>query len=173
VLLTAWAAVAVAETIRETTALQARIKWPNDLLLRGRKVCGILIEQGRGTVAGIGLNVNQTAQQFADAGLTEAASLASTAGRPFDRDGVARLLIERLDAEYDALLHGERSALESVWAWRIGLLGQPVTVETTDGAEHRGRLRDLGFDGVVLESSAGLVSLEPERVRQLYETRRG
>src|SRR6516225_4772837 len=43
-LLTAWAAVSVCETIREATSLQAKIKWPNDVLLQGRKVCGILIE---------------------------------------------------------------------------------------------------------------------------------
>jgi BirA family biotin operon repressor/biotin-[acetyl-CoA-carboxylase] ligase len=43
-LLTAWAAVSVCETIRQATGLQAKIKWPNDVLLRGRKVCGILTE---------------------------------------------------------------------------------------------------------------------------------
>ena len=54
VLLTAWAAIAVCETVRELTGLQATIKWPNDVLLDGCKVCGILIEQARGTVAGVG-----------------------------------------------------------------------------------------------------------------------
>src|SRR5206468_7692987 len=43
-LLTAWAAVSVCETILQLTGLQAKIKWPNDVLIRGRKVCGILIE---------------------------------------------------------------------------------------------------------------------------------
>src|SRR5438067_7450290 len=67
--LTAWAAVSVCEVIRQTAGLQARIKWPNDVLIQGRKVSGILIEQSRGTVAGIGLNVNQSAAAFAQAGL--------------------------------------------------------------------------------------------------------
>ena len=44
-ILTAWAAVSVCETVLELTGLEARIKWPNDVLVRGRKVCGILIEQ--------------------------------------------------------------------------------------------------------------------------------
>src|SRR5262249_51940124 len=44
-LLTAWAAVSVCEAILQLTGLQAKIKWPNDVLIRGRKVCGILIEQ--------------------------------------------------------------------------------------------------------------------------------
>ena len=64
-LLTAWAAVSVCETILPGgTGHQATIKWPNDVLVAGRKVCGILIEQNRGTVAGIGLNVNQTQEMF-------------------------------------------------------------------------------------------------------------
>ena len=51
-LLTAWAAVSVCETILNLTGIQAKIKWPNDVLIRGKKVCGILIEQSRGTVIG-------------------------------------------------------------------------------------------------------------------------
>ena len=47
--LTAWAAVSVCEAVRTSTGLDAKIKWPNDVFVRGRKVCGILIEQGRGT----------------------------------------------------------------------------------------------------------------------------
>ena len=62
-------------TIQKLVGSTARIKWPNDILLGGRKVCGILIEQGRGTVAGIGLNVRQSEQDFHDAGLLEATSL--------------------------------------------------------------------------------------------------
>src|SRR5882672_4818005 len=83
-ILTAWAAVSVCETIRRATDLDATIKWPNDVLIQGRKVCGILIEQGRGTVVGIGLNVHQTAESFAAAGLTEAGSLAVFSSRPLE-----------------------------------------------------------------------------------------
>src|SRR5438270_2430199 len=72
VILAAWAANAVCETIHQTIGLQATIKWPNDVLIRDRKVCGILIEQGRGTVVGIGLNLNQTAESFTAAKLPEA-----------------------------------------------------------------------------------------------------
>src|SRR5260370_14222896 len=68
-ILTAWAAVSVCRTIQELTGVEATIKWPNDVLLLGKKVCGMLIEQSRGTVVGIGLNVRQTHQDFAAAGL--------------------------------------------------------------------------------------------------------
>ena len=53
VLLAAWAAVAVCATVQRVTRLEPRIKWPNDVFLQDRKVCGILIEQSKGTVAAL------------------------------------------------------------------------------------------------------------------------
>jgi BirA family biotin operon repressor/biotin-[acetyl-CoA-carboxylase] ligase len=168
-LLTAWAAVAVAETVRLAAGVQSKIKWPNDVLIDGRKVCGILIEQGAGTVAGIGLNVRQSADEFTAAGLSDATSLSLVAGRMLDTHEVAWLLIERLDAEYDALL-GDVTALESAWQWRIGLLGRAVVAELADGAAVRGQLRELAFAVVVVEQPDGnLVRLVPETIRQLRE----
>src|SRR6516165_10834563 len=69
-LLTAWAAVSVCDLCHQLTGLPARIKWPNDVLIEGRKVCGILIEQRStgvdsfASVVGIGLNVTQNAGDF-------------------------------------------------------------------------------------------------------------
>src|SRR5262249_45838430 len=143
VLLTAWAAVAVADTAREITGRTTRIKWPNDVLLTGRKVCGILIEQTQGTVVGIGLNVNQTADQFADAGLPDATSLAAASGQTYDRDVVAGRLLDHLDAGYDVLLHGDVGLLEAVWREQLDLIGDWVSIELADGTRHRGRLRVL------------------------------
>jgi BirA family biotin operon repressor/biotin-[acetyl-CoA-carboxylase] ligase len=165
-LLTAWAAVSVCETIRLAIGLQAKIKWPNDVLLRGRKVCGILIEQGRGTVCGIGLNLNQSAELFSDQGLLEAGSLAMFTGRSLDLEETARLLIGQLDEEYDRLCQGDLHTLESCWTWRLGLFGKQVIAECHDG-HHQGRLIELGWDGVVLESSEETVRLQPEVVRHL------
>jgi BirA family transcriptional regulator, biotin operon repressor / biotin---[acetyl-CoA-carboxylase] ligase len=166
-LLTAWAAVSVCECILQAAGLQANIKWPNDVLVRGRKVCGILIEQGRGTVAGIGLNVNQSAESFAELGLTEAGSLAALAGRTFDVPQVALQLIGQLDAEYDRMWAGDLVALEACWKGRLGLLGRLVSVECA-GATHVGRLDDLGFDALGLRLQDGeLLRLVPEMVRHV------
>jgi BirA family biotin operon repressor/biotin-[acetyl-CoA-carboxylase] ligase len=169
--LTAWAAVAVCGVVREITGVPARIKWPNDVLLRGRKVCGILIEQARSaaglaTVAGIGLNVRQSAERFAAAGLPEATSLAHFTTPPETAE-VARWLIGRLDEEYGHLCEGDLATLEAHWKWHIGLLGRVVTAECTDG-NHRGRLRDLTFDAVELHRPGeGPLTLRPERVLHL------
>ena len=87
-LLTAWAAVAVCETIVEVADLEATIKWPNDVLVHGKKVCGILIEQRNtgqaawplAAAVGIGLNVSQTAAFFVAANLPLAGSLRTLSG---------------------------------------------------------------------------------------------
>jgi BirA family biotin operon repressor/biotin-[acetyl-CoA-carboxylase] ligase len=175
-ILTAWAAVSVCDTILELTGLQARIKWPNDVLVRGRKVCGILIEQrvthgaeaaSPATVCGIGLNVNQTADDFAAAGLPEATSLAVLTGQRRECPAVARRLLHQLDAQYDALCAGDLSSLEASWKGRLGLLGKEVVAACTDGP-HRGRLRDLTWDGVELARPDGTLDrLRPEAVAHL------
>ena len=166
-ILTAWAAVAVCETIRRCTTLQAKIKWPNDILIQGRKVCGILIEQARGTVAGIGLNVSQSPESLARAGLPAAGSLACFTDRPLDREEVARQLVEQLDEEYDRMCQGDLDTLEARWKRRLGLLGRPVAVECLDGVR-RGRLCELTFDRVVVELPGGrLFAISPEMVRHL------
>jgi BirA family biotin operon repressor/biotin-[acetyl-CoA-carboxylase] ligase len=169
--LTAWAAVSVCETILRATGLQARIKWPNDVLIRGRKVCGILIEQARGTVVGIGLNVNQQADTFAAAELTEAGSLAVFAERTFDVREIARLLIRQLDEEYDLLHAGDFAGLEARWKRRLGLLGKQVTAECHDRV-HRGRLLDVAFEHVELETADQRLHLLPETILHLDAVRR-
>jgi BirA family biotin operon repressor/biotin-[acetyl-CoA-carboxylase] ligase len=167
-MLTAWAAVSVCETILRLTGLQAKIKWPNDVLLRGRKVCGILIEQAQGTVAGIGLNVRQTEEELTAAGLPEATSLAVAApGVVSPTEEVARALVRQLDEEYDRLCQGDLVTLEACWKWRLALLGRSVRVECPDGT-HTGRLLELGWDGLVLDTSEGpLRRFLPETVRHL------
>ena len=97
-LLTAWAAVSVCETILHVANLQANIKWPNDVLILGKKICGILIEQCTtgnadfplATVVGIGLNITQSAEMFEQAGLPDAASLTSLSGMAFIYEDVAK-----------------------------------------------------------------------------------
>jgi BirA family biotin operon repressor/biotin-[acetyl-CoA-carboxylase] ligase len=196
VILAAWAANAVCETIRCLTALQSRIKWPNDVQVRGRKVCGILIEQKAGvraqgsgvsketsaassltpdpwpltpdfTVVGIGLNVNQTAESLEAAGLPQAGSLAFFTGGPLERRAVARELIKQLDAEYERLCQGDLATLEACWKWRTGLLGQHVLIECQNSS-HRGRLRELAWDGLILEQTGGeTLHLQPEMVKHI------
>ena len=170
VILTAWAAVSVAEAILALTGAQARIKWPNDLLIRGKKICGILIEQsGRAgsvtTVAGMGLNLTQTLEEFAAAQLPDATSLGIVSGGLIDAHSAAGVLVRKLDSAYSRLLAGERSAVEADWKGRIGLLGHQVVIEHPGGDVTTGRLRDMAFDGLEVETADGFVRvIAPETV---------
>jgi biotin-(acetyl-CoA carboxylase) ligase len=132
-----------------------------------RKVCGILIEQARGTVAGIGLNVNQSAESLAEAGLASAGSLRLFTDDPLDRWEIARRLIEELDGAYDRLYQGDFGTLEAVWKERLGLLGELVRVEGID-EYYLGRLRTLTWDCLQLDLvRGGRVELRPETVRHV------
>jgi BirA family biotin operon repressor/biotin-[acetyl-CoA-carboxylase] ligase len=168
-LLIAWAAVSVAEVARHLTGVTPRIKWPNDVLLHERKVAGILIEQSRFagrhvTVAGIGLNVTQTEEEFAAAELPEATSLGACGATVGDPRAVARLLLERLDETYDRLCRGDRGELEQRWRERLGFLGDEVIVELPK-SRVRGQVVECGFDGVVLRTADGeLWQAPPESI---------
>jgi BirA family biotin operon repressor/biotin-[acetyl-CoA-carboxylase] ligase len=167
VVLTAWAAVSVCETIRQVSGLPATIKWPNDVLVRDKKVCGILIEQNRGTVVGIGLNVNQSAADLAGAGLTVAGSLACFTGRHFDCMEIGRQLVFQLDDGHSRVRREDLATLEALWTDRLGLVGTHVHVECLDGTR-QGLLRDCGFGGLTIELSDGvLFQTAPESVRQV------
>jgi BirA family transcriptional regulator, biotin operon repressor / biotin---[acetyl-CoA-carboxylase] ligase len=166
-ILTAWAAVAVCDVIATTFALEATIKWPNDVLIEGRKVCGILIEQTRAAVAGIGVNVNQPAEYFAANGLNEGASLAMFAQRHSDCRDFARQLIETLDVEFGHLCQGAVGALENRWQKRLALLGKPVEIET---ATQRigGCLRAVTFTALEMElADCSTRVLLPEEVKHI------
>jgi BirA family transcriptional regulator, biotin operon repressor / biotin---[acetyl-CoA-carboxylase] ligase len=168
---TAWAAVSIAEAIRPLINHQPHLKWPNDVLVTGRKVCGILIEQSQCTVVGIGLNVNQSETQLVADKLPEATSLAILANHHFRIDEVTRLIIQQLDNEYDVLVNGDLGILEACWKSQLGLLGRTVVVELIDGKHLHGHLKDLSFAGLELEMNDGeLVRLVPEQVRQMGET---
>jgi BirA family biotin operon repressor/biotin-[acetyl-CoA-carboxylase] ligase len=164
-MLTAWAAVSVCELIQKTTGLDASIKWPNDILVDGKKVCGILIEQGQGTVAGVGLNVNQPASHFAALDLPLATSLAIATGQMRDSAEVARQLIIELDGQYERLCQGDVETLEARWKWRLGLVGRKLTAECAKESIS-GVLCEVSFDGVELFVAEGkIIRLRPEAVR--------
>jgi hypothetical protein len=110
--------------------------------------------------------LNQTAEHFAAAGLEQAGSLALFTQKNYDCEELARQLIGQLDEEYDRLCQGDLRTLESCWQWRLGLLGKPVIAECHDG-ERRGRLIELGWDGVVIDTGGELLRLLPEAVRHL------
>jgi BirA family biotin operon repressor/biotin-[acetyl-CoA-carboxylase] ligase len=149
-------ALAVAGAIEEITGLRPGIKWPNDVLLAGRKVCGILIEtSGDVAVLGIGLNVNGSLAghpEFA----AKAATLADALGHGVSREALAASLLKRLDADYAALQGGgedARAGLRAAWRARLVTLGTHVTIRQNNGAIE-GLAEDVNADGALLVRAA-------------------
>ena len=98
---------AVAEAIAGVTGLDPTIKFPNDVLLGGRKVAGILAESSDGRVVlGIGVNANQTAEQLPPDAQTEPTSLLLERGEPIDRAALLASILLRVERAYDAWVTG-------------------------------------------------------------------
>jgi BirA family transcriptional regulator, biotin operon repressor / biotin---[acetyl-CoA-carboxylase] ligase len=94
---------AVAQAIAEVTGLEPTIKFPNDILLRGRKVAGILAESSEGRVVlGIGVNANQTLKQLPTDAKTEPTSLRLELGGPVSRARLLAAILLKLEHAYDA-----------------------------------------------------------------------
>lgn len=175
--LTQVAAVAVAEGVEEVAGrLPGGIKWPNDLILAGRKVAGILTEMvARGervaaVLLGVGLNVNQGPADFPPELGGRAGSVAMAAGRILPRADLFRALLRCLDNRYrEFLAVGPGPALAEAAA-RSLTLGRPVRAregetELTGVAlrlEADGALTLRLRDGQVRRLVAGEVTLLPE-----------
>jgi len=117
-LLSAFAAVALMETLHELGIHDAGIKAPNDILISGKKTAGILVETRTGkdsfAVVGVGLNVNHCLNDFPDELQDRATSLAMSTGAKFDRNAVASLLIRHLGAA-ERLMHHAPEELLAAW----------------------------------------------------------
>lgn len=124
--LSAFAAVALVNAIGELGIEGVGIKAPNDVLIGGRKVAGILVETRIGknpfAVVGIGLNVNHESSDFPGELREQATSLAMVAGSQFDRNAVASTLIAEL-GKAERLMRESPQKLLS--AWRLHLLQNP------------------------------------------------
>ena len=94
---------AVAEAIAEVTGVEPVIEFPNDVLVDGRKVAGILAESSEGRVVlGVGVNVNQTGAELPEDARTEPTSLRLELGEPVDRVELLVEILARLERAYDA-----------------------------------------------------------------------
>lgn len=153
--LTLLVAVAARRAIRAITGLSPEIKWPNDLLLGGRKCCGILLELAAQqdalefVVAGVGINVNQTAADFGPELAATATSLRQELGRPVPRADLLAALLRSLDHVYEAWLAGADGPLLEEWRGACAHLGRPVRVLSAEGSLS-GVALDVGDDGALL-----------------------
>lgn len=159
--LTLMGAVAGAEAIERMTGLIVALKWPNDLIVHGRKVGGVLGEMASEdsrllhVILGIGINVNQTEADFDEELRQTASSLRVEAGHPVDRTAVVRSFCQSLDGWYERFLcDGPLPILEHARR-RCLTLGRPVSARSGD-QEVSGLAVELDGDGrLVIRDARG------------------
>ncbi len=165
------AAVAVAEAICEVTGLEAGIKWPNDIVVGGKKICGILSEMSAEwqkinyLVLGIGINANQ--EDFPEDIAQLATSLMKASGEKVNRQELLKACVERL-VYYEASLYNEERLNQLLEIYRsksvtlgkqVRVIGKSERIGQALAIDDRGALQvDFG-DGVVESVNYGEVSV--------------
>jgi BirA family biotin operon repressor/biotin-[acetyl-CoA-carboxylase] ligase len=161
--LTFLSAVAVCRAINNCTGLQSTVKWPNDILLNGAKVAGLLNEMSSETeqvhyvVLGIGVNLNMRAEQFPDDLRYPATSLAIATGKAVSRLAFTRSLLQELDNLYQTYLEQGSVPIFTAWTELCDLTGKRVQVDCNN-LLIEGTMVGLGDDGALLvRTSAGKI----------------
>lgn len=153
--LTVAAAVAIIRAIRTQLPIVPEIKWPNDIMIQGRKIAGVLTELTgeldsiRHVTLGVGVNVNLEAADFPATVAPTATSLRLALGRTVDRPALAAALLRELDEAYAAILEDRFVALANEWSDACFTLGRPVTV-TAGQRRVAGRAEALDDEGALL-----------------------
>ena len=154
-LLTVLASVACCSALRETTGLRVTLKWPNDLMVTGKKIGGILTEiraaAGKVTAAviGIGINLNSSGNDLPPEVKTRATSVKNETGRKFERTPVIAAICDGLDSWYEILLREGSGRLLDAWRNLASMLGSFVTV-TSGEVTLRGVAKDIDDRGMLL-----------------------
>lgn len=153
--LTVAAAAALCLALREQTGLGVEIKWPNDLLIRGRKVAGILTELSaeldgvKHLTLGIGVNVNSQPKDFPADLRRVATSLRAETGRAMHRAPLAVAILRELDRQYSRVCSGRFSEVTSEWEALCSTMGKPVAIQI-GGRRMEGRAESLDAEGALL-----------------------
>lgn len=158
--LTLVSSLAVAEAIRKETGLEALIKWPNDIYLRGKKVSGILSElrvedeQVQYVIVGIGINVNGDPSIHPEI-QNIATSLSVELGQDFSRLRLLKVILELIEGYYHVLKKGELGSLRQTWDSLSLIKGKKIKV-ASKGYLKEGIAESIDDDGfLILREDSG------------------
>jgi BirA family biotin operon repressor/biotin-[acetyl-CoA-carboxylase] ligase len=153
--LTIASATAVRRAIAAQTGLRAEIKWPNDILVGGKKAAGILtelyaeLERVQYVILGIGIDVNLNATDFPADLRSLATSLKIELGKTVSRPELAVRVLQELDYDYYRICSGRFGEVAEEWQEQCTTIGHNVVIRTGK-REIRGRAESLGDDGAFL-----------------------
>jgi len=152
--LTVAAATALRRAIQSEAGLDPEIKWPNDILIRGKKVAGILTELSaeldrvKHVILGIGVDVNLSAGEFPAELRKTATSLKAETGKTVSRPELATAILCELDRDYGRLGGGLFGDVADEWEAHCTTIGRQVTIQV-GGRKIRGCAESLGEDGAL------------------------
>ncbi|MFG3339418.1 biotin--[acetyl-CoA-carboxylase] ligase [Glycomyces sp. NPDC048151] len=136
-------AVALEEALKAVCGVHPKLKWPNDILLDGRKVCGILAQvEGNAVIVGAGLNVSLTEDELP---VPEATSLAIAGASTLDRAQIAAAFLAHVAAVYATWNEQGPASVIERWRRNSATLGRHVAVSFPNGRNLSGRA--VGIDG--------------------------
>jgi BirA family biotin operon repressor/biotin-[acetyl-CoA-carboxylase] ligase len=153
--LTVASATALRRAIQQQTGLKCEIKWPNDILIHGRKVAGILTElhaeldRVKSVILGIGVDVNLAGSDFPADVRKVATSLKLELDHAVSRADLAVAILRELDADYTRVVSRRFITLADEWEQHCSTLGRSVTIRLGD-RQVRGRAESLAEDGALL-----------------------
>ena len=149
------APLSVLRAVKSVTGLEPALKWPNDVLLSGRKLAGVLIDselsggEVKYALTGIGVNVNFDVDESSDV-----AAIATSVKREFGRAVSREDLLAALLNEFEHLYFSTRpTAIRAAWRDRLETLGREVTV-TFRGVAHEGVAEDITPEGSLILRAA-------------------
>jgi BirA family biotin operon repressor/biotin-[acetyl-CoA-carboxylase] ligase len=153
--LTVASATALRRAIHSETGLNPEIKWPNDILVHGKKVAGILTEMSaeldrvRHIILGIGVNINMSAGEFQPELRKFATSLKIESGRTISRADLATAILRELDGDYARICGGLFAEVADEWEAHCTTIGRDVTIRIGE-RRLRGRAESLSDEGALL-----------------------
>ncbi len=131
-----FAAVAITRAVEPTLGRRVESKWPNDLLIGGKKFCGILLETATQdqrllhAILGIGINVNQ--RTFPAELALQATSLACERAHPVDRKALLHTILREMESLYETARSGSSEPILAEWLSRCTMIGKKVSVRSGD-----------------------------------------
>jgi BirA family transcriptional regulator, biotin operon repressor / biotin---[acetyl-CoA-carboxylase] ligase len=138
--LTLLTAVAIVQAIEETTSLTPQIKWPNDILIEQQKVTGILTELQAdadriiSVIIGMGLNINQTEDDFPPELREIATSLRIKEGKELDRAELIKVIFQKFETLYKIFLDKGFYPIKLLWESYAISIGKEITARTLNGS---------------------------------------
>jgi BirA family biotin operon repressor/biotin-[acetyl-CoA-carboxylase] ligase len=171
-------ALAVRDAIAVSTGLEARLKWPNDVMISGRKVAGILLDISAEAdsvnyaVIGVGINVNVDAADISAriSGSQEITSIKNELGHDANRLKIIQVALERLEAHLQDLYKKGSSEIIATWKKQAGMLGRHVSIIQDGKTLCEGVASDVDIDGslVIATGSGDKIRIASGDVRVRY-----